>query len=236
VVESGRGAHCQHPGGTQRGRPDRHAARGGALAGEWYSWFVTHVATNKWSKHAWRAYRDSMWEGLCSTADGFGDPFDHGDMDHMRPIIADEAKTAQFFAAKRVQLDPASRNLSLDYLASDFFAALDLLTRRAEGDFGDDKYSERFPKQGGGVADSDLTPWVLFERWIAAADAVFTDGAVQWQDREIRCTRSKSALPLKADIHRSGQHFHLGPRGDIFHRSNQSGPHRREALAPRRVW
>jgi integrase len=141
-----------------------------ALAGEWYSWFVAHMATNKWPKEAWHSYRDSMWQGLYSAADGFGgDPFDHTDKSHVRPIIADEAKTAQFLAAKRRQLDTPSRDLFLDYVTRDFFAALDLLTRRAGGDFGVDKYADRFPKKEEGICDPNLTPWSLFERWITEA-------------------------------------------------------------------
>jgi hypothetical protein len=72
-----------------------------ALAGEWYTWFVAHMATNKWSKEVLAAYRDRMWEGLYSVAEaGPGDSFDNSDMHHVRPIIADEAKTAQFLAAR----------------------------------------------------------------------------------------------------------------------------------------
>jgi integrase len=141
-----------------------------ALAGEWYAWFVAQMAQNKWSKDVWRDYRNRLWEGLYSLAEaGPGDPFDNSDMHHVRPVIADEGKTAQFLAAKRAQLDPPSRDLFLDYVARDFFAALDLLVRRASGDFGKDEYAERFPQQGSGVVDPGLTPWSLFERWIAEA-------------------------------------------------------------------
>jgi integrase len=136
-----------------------------ALAGEWYHWFIAHMATNKWSASNWRTYSEEMWKGLNSVAEDFGDPFDQSDKDHVRPIIADEAKTAQFLAAKRLQLDAPSRDLFLDYVARDFFAALNTLVRRAEGDFRDE-YAARFPKSGE-KADLDLTPWSLFERWIA---------------------------------------------------------------------
>jgi integrase len=140
-----------------------------ALAGEWYKWFVAQMATRKWSKDTWVAYRDQMWEGLYLVAEntdpGFTDPFEHTDKPYIRPFIADEAKTAQFLAAKRLQLDPLSRDLFLDYVARDFFAALDLLVRRAEGDFGEDEYPKRFPKRS--ETNPDLTPWALFERWIA---------------------------------------------------------------------
>jgi hypothetical protein len=41
-------------------------------------------------------------------------------------FIADEGKTAQFLAAKRLVLDQPSRDSFLDFVARDFFAALDL--------------------------------------------------------------------------------------------------------------
>jgi integrase len=143
-----------------------------ALAGEWYSWFAARMATNKWTKDQWRAYREGAWDGLCSVMEAGpprDDPFEYVDMNFIRPIVADEAKTAQFLAAKRLQLDLPSRDMFLDYVARDFFAALDLLVRRASGDFGADDYAKRFPQQGEGVGDLDLTAWSLFEKWIAEA-------------------------------------------------------------------
>jgi integrase len=143
-----------------------------ALAGEWYAWFTAHMAANKWSKDQWRAYRDQCWTGLYGSTDAgppSDDAFQHVDMDYIRPFVADEAKTAQFLAAKRAQLGPPSRDMFLDYVARDFFAALDLLVRRAAGDFGTDEYAKRFPKQGEGAGDTGLTPWALFEKWIAEA-------------------------------------------------------------------
>jgi integrase len=138
------------------------------LAGDWYHWFTARMATNKWSASTWRTYRDEMWKGLDSVVEGPGDPFDHYDKKHVRPIISDEAKTAQFLAAKHFQLDASSRDLFVDFVTRDFFAALDMLTRRAEGDFRDD-YAKRFPTKGQGAVDPDLTPWSLFERWIKEA-------------------------------------------------------------------
>ena len=88
--------------------------------------------------------------------------------ERVRPVIADEAKSEQFLAAKRLALDPASRVMFLDYVARDFFAAIRLLARRSRGDFGPDKWVEQFPQLKAPV-DSTVTPWALFERWIAKA-------------------------------------------------------------------
>ena len=56
----------------------------------------------------------------------------------------------------------------LDYLTRDFFAAVALLARRARGDYGPDKWAEQFPRSEEST-DPNLTPWALFERWIAKA-------------------------------------------------------------------
>jgi integrase len=148
-----------------------------ALAAEWYSWFAAKMAANNWPAAVWEDYRGRMWTGLdaAATAGGMlsGDPLDHWERDsgmreHVRPIIADEAKSAQFLAAKRLTLDPAAMAMFLDYVVRDFFAAVGLLARQAQGDFGPDEYAARFP-QSAGAADTSLSPWSLFERWITEA-------------------------------------------------------------------
>ena len=59
-------------------------------------------------------------------------------------------------AAKRLVLDAASRDMFLDYVTRDFFAAVALLARRARGDFGQDKWAEQFPRYEG-TADPAVT-------------------------------------------------------------------------------
>jgi integrase len=86
----------------------------------------------------------------------------------VRPIIADEAKSHQFLAAKQLVLNQASLDKFLDCVTKDFFAALALLVRHARGDYRPDKWAEQFPRFEA-AADPNLTPWDLFERWIAKA-------------------------------------------------------------------
>jgi integrase len=143
-----------------------------ALAGEWYEWFTAKMAANNWPAEVWE---DGQWFVRLEMGGGVlaGDPLDDWEhdsamRDRVRPIIADEAKSQQFLAAKRLILDSASRTMFLDFLTRDFFAALALLGRRARGDYGSDKWAEQFPRQEA-TADPNLTPWVLFERWIAKA-------------------------------------------------------------------
>ncbi len=148
------------------------------LAGEWYSWFTARMAAHNWSAETWEDYE---WHAVRSQLYGpamaggvfSGDPLDFwerdsGMRDRVRPIIADEAKSQQFLAARGLVLDTSSSNMFLDYVTRDFFAALALLARRARGDYGPDKWVEQFP-QFQGTTDPSATPWVLFERWIEKA-------------------------------------------------------------------
>ncbi len=147
-------------------------ARG--LAGEWYHWYVAKMATARWPADVWEEYAHRVCDELQHEAGpGSGDVFDLIDKNEalrsrVRPLVADEAKSSQFLAAKRLALNEASRVLFLDYLIRDFFAAVSLLARRARGDHGKDKYAEQFP-QYQGTADATLTPWALFEKWVEAA-------------------------------------------------------------------
>jgi integrase len=148
-----------------------------ALAGEWYGWFTARMAARNRPAEAWEEYAHhvrSEFYGPAMAGGVFsGDPLDFWERDgamrdRVRPIVADEAKSHQFLAIKRLVLDPASLNIFLDYVTRDFFAALALLARRARGDYRPDKWSEQFPPQEG-TADVNLTPWALFERWIGKA-------------------------------------------------------------------
>jgi len=148
-----------------------------ALAGEWYEWFTARMAASNWAADIWEDYQAHVRFELYGPAMAggvfSGDPLDFwerdsGMRDRVRPMIADEAKSQQFLAAKRLVLDAASQTMFLDFVTRDFFRALALLARRARGDYGPDKWVEQFPRSGG-TADPNLTPWTLFERWIAKA-------------------------------------------------------------------
>jgi len=148
-----------------------------ALAGEWYHWFTARMAIHNWPADVWGDYQAHVRSELYGPAMAggvfSGDPLEFWERDsamreRVRPIIADEAKSNQFLAANLLVLDAASRDMFLDYVTRDFFAALALLARRARGDHGPDRWAEQFPRYEG-TADPSLTPWSLFERWIAKA-------------------------------------------------------------------
>jgi hypothetical protein len=112
------------------------------LAGEWYGWFTAREAAYNWPADVWENYqwrvRDDFIGPAMAGGVFSGDPLDFWERDsgmreRVRPIIADEAKSHQFLAVKRLILAPTSRNMFLDFVARDFFAALTLLARRARG-------------------------------------------------------------------------------------------------------
>ena len=147
------------------------------LAGEWYGWFTARMATSNWPPSVWEDYdaqvRSELYGPAMVGGVFSGDPLDFWERDsgmreRVRPIIADEAKSHQFLAHKRLVLDQASSDMFLDYVTRDFFAALALLVRRARGDHSTDQWAEQFPRNER-AGDPGLTPWVLFERWIDKA-------------------------------------------------------------------
>ena len=148
-----------------------------ALAGEWYGWFTAQMGARNWPAGVWEDYEAHIHSELYGPAMAggvfAGDPLEFWERDpamreRVRPIIADEAKSQQFLAARGLMLEPASAAMFLDFATRDFFAAVRLLTRRARGDHGQDKWSEQFPRFEATV-DPTLAPWALFERWIDKA-------------------------------------------------------------------
>jgi integrase len=82
-------------------------------------------------------------------------------------MLADWGEVAQFLHSKRLVLDEPSRKLFLDHLYGDFAAALQLLIRRAQGDYTPDDYERRFPKFENS-REAGLGPWQLFEQYVQA--------------------------------------------------------------------
>jgi integrase len=142
-----------------------------ALAGEWYSWFIARHPVSDHEK--WEALRDELHEALRETVGEAewerSDPDELWRADEefrkaMRPVFADAGETAQFLAMKGVTLNSEARDHFLDWLYEDLAAALRKLIRVAQGDYSDDKYTERFPKFEG--TDTGETPQQLFEAWV----------------------------------------------------------------------
>jgi hypothetical protein len=151
-----------------------------ALAGAWYLWWTTrHLAKPEALQH-WRDFYDQLcdraYDGAAAVAGGLDAQPDwnaatvweqnYDAREDARAMAADWAETSQFLHAKHLTLEPAARDLFLDYVCRDLFAALSLLVRRAKGDYSEDTHPKEFPNLERS-ADPSLTPWALFERWVA---------------------------------------------------------------------
>ncbi len=143
-----------------------------ALAGEWYEWFIARHPISDQQK--WEDVRDQIHQALREAiGDDRWERNNPDDLWHedeelreaVRPVLADVGETAQFLAMKGQALNSEARNRFLDWLYDDLSAALRRLMRVAQGDYGDDKYAERFPKFEG--ADSGETPQQLFDKWVS---------------------------------------------------------------------
>ncbi len=151
-----------------------------ALSGEWYRWWLERQPEHPNALEQWEFFRDKINEALSDTLNLYRDPHDRQKQEiddiwercpeareDVRPMLADWCETAQFLAARRLVLDSASQGLFLDALYADFGQALKLLIRNAKGDYTPDTWPLQFPRFEVN-ASTGLTPWQLFERWIAA--------------------------------------------------------------------
>jgi hypothetical protein len=131
------------------------AARG--LAGEWYQWFIKKhegkVDGGLWDL-AFQLLLDQlrdidpegMWNDGRATVDMaqvMGE-----NRAAVRPYGADNAETAQFVAARGLNLSGEARDLFLDYVAPDYLEAILLLEKRAKGDYSPDDRLQQFPRAG----------------------------------------------------------------------------------------
>jgi integrase len=150
-----------------------------ALAGEWYLWWTTrHLAKPSDLKH-WQDFYEQLcaraYDGAAAVTGGLDEPpgwnaatvweQNYEAREDARAMAADWAETSQFLHAKHLTVDPAARDLFLDYVCRDLFAALNLLIKRAEGDYSEDTHPKEFPKLER-TTDPGVTPWALFERWV----------------------------------------------------------------------
>jgi integrase len=150
-----------------------------ALSGEWYIWFTARQEPKRWPASVWKdqasdvydALHDAIWKASGEPWSPEADPMSIWEenaaaRERARPIIADHAESRTFLYDKELTLEPASQDMFLDCLLRDFFAAMRLLIRRANNDYSTDKWPERFPNKFERTADTGLTPWALFERWV----------------------------------------------------------------------
>jgi hypothetical protein len=143
-----------------------------ALAGRWYHWWTTRYLAKPLPLAHWQEFYEHFTDEASYGAMNVGDP-DAPDWDPAavwdrdydarkltRALAADHGETSQFLLSEHLALDPAARELFLDYVARDLFNALNLLIRRARGDYSEDQHPKAFP-QFDHSADPGLTAWDL---------------------------------------------------------------------------
>jgi hypothetical protein len=149
-----------------------------ALAGEWYKWFVGQHEENPGEPSRWNDQFEGLWDLLIDVAGD--DETREVDMKaakvraDIHPMLADEAKTAQFLASKGEVLTPTAMILFLDAVLHEFLEATQLLRRRATGDYSPDQHLQTLPEYRkaapqSAVPRSGTTAMQLFEGYISAS-------------------------------------------------------------------
>ncbi len=150
-----------------------------ALAGEWYSAFVALHEDNPGTAERWDAYfwmiidrlaehRPAWIAGDASIDDWIRDP---AVREGIRPALAEETGADGFLADKGLSLTPESYALFLDRVLDELLNAVQLLERRAKGDYSLDARLAEFPKFNDApkaCKRTTLTPWALFGAYVAA--------------------------------------------------------------------
>jgi hypothetical protein len=128
-----------------------------ALAGKWYVWFVALREANPGSPKHWKA----LWEAFIDRLEDYAphwakergawktiEEWRHEPevREGMRPLIADEAKTAQFLATQGLTLSHEAQSLFLDCVLDEFERAIQVLERRARNIYDTDDHPASFPK------------------------------------------------------------------------------------------
>jgi integrase len=162
-----------------------------ALAGGWYSWFTArHLAKNRTARHWEDCLSDYHDDFSAGVWDGSGLPWEEKDplvvweenakaKAGVRPAVEGHGETAQFLHARRMTLEPSTRDMFLDYVSQDLFEALDLLKLRAKGDYSEDRRPLQFPQLEKTV-DHNLTPVALFKQWITEVQPA-AQTVVRWR-------------------------------------------------------
>jgi hypothetical protein len=163
-----------------------------ALAGEWYNWYLAHHEENPGTVEKWQL----MWEALIDRLEDHAPDWviEDGWRDlewtkepevraGVRPLIADECKTAQFLAFKSVVLNAAAQSLFLDNVLDEFMAVILRLERLANKDYSPDPRPSEFPKFDGRKVvrtANEKSPWQLFETWVRARQPA-ASGVNRWR-------------------------------------------------------
>jgi integrase len=151
------------------------------LAGEWYRWFIAQHEENPGNPEHWRVNAERIATAVMTATPEWPTGAQWVDQtlrgkepavrEEVHPILADEAKTAQFLASKGEALTREAMTAFLDGVLGAFVAACGLLERRAQGDYAPDTLPQTFPmfEPGKAKVAAGVTAMQLFEAYIPAA-------------------------------------------------------------------
>jgi hypothetical protein len=153
-----------------------------ALAGRWYTWFISRHEADLRTPKYWKSMSDHLvWDVIHphapdeylrdTRADREWEWKSHPDVRaEVRPIIAQEAKTASFLMEQGIVLSTEATNLFLDAVEDNLLAAYVRLEALARGDYGADPLVDQFPEYVSKRLETSrpIGCWQLFEGWATA--------------------------------------------------------------------
>ena len=153
-----------------------------ALAGRWYSWFLTQHEDSKATHQHWADMEEFLlWDVIYFLApnefheDTAADPYWEWKnapevRAKVRPVFAENARTASFLMAQNIVLLPAAHNLFLDVVENNLIRAFARLEQLARGDYSPDQTLQHFPEfvESHKKSQEGLRCWALYEAWLAA--------------------------------------------------------------------
>lgn len=128
---------------------------------------------------------------------------------HIREVVSDRVLAARFLAGRAYALTPEGRDRFLAVMVPEYVAALNLLRRRATGDYTQDLRPSRFPNPAP-TKTAGMTCWQLFAGWIAERKpkastvdrrrAVFLHLQTHFGDKDIAAITEEDAVKWKDSL------------------------------------
>lgn len=151
-----------------------------ALAGRWYSWFLSRHERDQRTPGHWRALGETLvWEVIRPHAPEEYEERPENDPDcnwqfspevkeEIRPAIALEAETPAFLLEQGLKLTPDADALFVDAVGDNLLPAFQRLEALARGDFSPDKHPSVFPALEEVNAVTPVKALELFDAWTKA--------------------------------------------------------------------
>jgi integrase len=152
-----------------------------ALGGRWYNWFAKQHETDPGPAKRWEELENHfVWNVLYPEApDSFlenteADPHWEWSKEPdvrqtIRPQVAELARVATFLASEGLTLNHTAYALFVDAVQDNFYPAVSLLKRRANGDHSRDVTPDSFPEfTEGRMRGTGLSCWDLFGAYVKA--------------------------------------------------------------------